>query len=101
MLIKIFSKSGEKETSGKQRQIYRTNTIEDASQMFLQDCKEGPDDICFCCHHLTYGQTVVTFDHTKYENVLKSMMNMVGHSDQMCYPRENKHLMCKTCDQSF
>ena len=44
---------------------------------------------------------VVIFDHTKYENVPKTMMNMICHSDLMCYPRENKYCVCKTCNHSL
>ena len=38
---------------------------------------------------------VVIFDHTKYENVPESMINMICHSDLICYPRENKHWICE------
>ena len=31
---------------------------------------------------------VVIFDHTKYENVPESMMNVICHSYLMCYPGE-------------
>ena len=34
---------------------------------------------------------VVIFDHTKYENVPESMMNMICHSDQICYVKHNHY----------
>ena len=68
------------------------NTMNTASQAFIQACKKGPDYVCTCCHRLMYRQTVVEFNSAKYEKLPTTIMDAICHPDLMHYQFQHKNV---------
>ena len=85
----------------KQIRISKVNTMEGASQTFLQACKEGPDYVCHGCHRLMYRQTVVKIDSGKYLKVSDIVMSKICQFDNTYYRCQDITWICKTCDYTL